>query len=175
MKVVDERGRLFGKLNLIDLVVIIFILAAIVVVGIKVFGGGGDEGAAATKLTYTVRVTGLDPVFEQRVAEYVDKTTGRKDQLMANGAVVDAYIVDFWTEPTEYMHSTDLIKVPYEQPEEGGLIDICFVIEANVANATTNEVGTQEVRIGKTHTVKTIHFEFVNGVIMSCSWDSAAG
>ena len=36
MKVVDERGRLFGKLNLIDLVVIIFILAAIVVVGIKV-------------------------------------------------------------------------------------------------------------------------------------------
>ena len=72
------------------------------------------------------------------------------------------------------MHSTDMIKVPYEQPEEGGLIDICFVIEANVANATTNEVGTQEVRIGKTHIVKTVHLEFNYGVIENCTWESVS-
>ena len=40
--------------------------------------------------------------------------------------------------------------------------------QANVVNAVTNEVGTQEVRIGKTHIVKTVHFELSNGIITTC-------
>ena len=41
-------------------------------------------------------------------------------------------------------------------------------------NATTNEVGTQEVRIGKQHTVKTVYFELANGVTLTCEWGEAA-
>ena len=37
-----------------------------------------------------------------------------------------------------------------------------------MVNAVTNEVGTQEVRIGKTHIVKTVHFELTNGTITTC-------
>ena len=44
----------------------------------------------------------------------------------------------------------------------------------HVANSATNEVGTQEVRIGKAHTLKTTHFEFANGIITNCQWDEAA-
>lgn len=168
MKVIDERGKLFGKLNVIDLLVVIFIIAALVVIAAKVFGGS-SEPAATQKLTYTVRVTGQMPELAQRVGEHVDRTTNRSDQLLAGSQMVDAYVVDFWTEPTTLMKSVDCIMVPYDGPE-GSLVDLCFVIEANVSNTVTNEVGTQEVRIGKSHIVKTVHFEFINGTIENCTW-----
>jgi len=176
MKVVDEKGKLFGKLNIIDLLVMILILAAVVVVGVKLLGGGGDGGAATTKLTYTVRVTAQDTDLVDRVAEYVNTATSTKDQLMAGGNLLNAYVVDYWTEPTQYNRlSTGSVEIyNAETAAAAGLVDICFVIEANVADTVINEVGTQEVRIGKTHIVKTTHMEFSGGVIESCTWEKTA-
>lgn len=115
-------------------------------------GGESGEEAPATKLTYTVRVTAQPAKLAERVAEYVDTATSKKDQLMASGDMLDAYVVDYWTEPTQYNKLSDGTVEIYDSTaaEEAGLVDICFVIEANVTNAVTNEVGTQEVRIGKT-------------------------
>lgn len=174
MKVFDEKGRLFGKLNIIDLLVIIFIIAAIAVVGVKFLGGGDSAGASTTRLTYTVHVTARDADLVERVAEYVDTATGKRDQLMAGGNMVDAYIVDYWTEPTRYIRvsSNDVTLCSEEEAAAAGLVDIFFVIEANVSNTVTNEVGTQEVRIGRTHIVKTQHMEFDHGVIENCTWAS---
>lgn len=176
MKVVDEKGKLFGKLNIIDLLVIILILAAVIVVGTKVLGGGNDGGAATSKLTYTVRVTAQDTQLVDRVAEYVGTATGKKDQLMAGGNLLNAYVVDYWTQPTQYnrLNTGSVEFFDEETAAAAGLVDICFVIEANVANTVTNEVGTQEVRIGKAHIVKTAHMEFSGGVIESCTWEPAA-
>ena len=56
-------------------------------------------------------------------------------------------------------------------PVENDGLDLTFTIQANVVNAVTNEVGTQEVRIGKTHIVKTVHFELTNGTITTCTWE----
>lgn len=176
MKVVDEKGKLFGKLNIIDLLVIILIIAAVIVVGVKVLGGSDDTDESTTRLTYTVRVTAQNAEVVDRVAEYVNTATGTKDQLMAGGNLLNAYIVDYWTEPTRYnrMSSGSVEFYDEEIAAAAGLVDICFVIEANVANTVTNEVGTQEVRIGKTHIVKTTHMEFSGGVIESCTWESAS-
>ncbi len=173
MKVIDEKGKLFGKLNLIDLLVLILIVAAVVVVGMKVLGGG-EEAAPVTQLTYTVRVTARNEKLVEQLAQYVDTATGRRDQLMAGGNMVDAYVVDFWTEPTKYNRTGNYSIEVYDaqQAADAGLTDICFVIEANVSNAVTNEVGTQEVRIGKAHIVKTAHIEFDAGVVESCTWKS---
>lgn len=176
MKVVDEKGKLFGKLNIIDLLVIILIIAAVIVVGVKVLGGSDDADAPTTRLTYTVRVTAQNAEVVNRVAEYVNTATGTKDQLMAGGNLLDAYIVDYWTEPTRYnrMSNGSVEFCDEEIAAAAGLVDICFAIEANVASTVTNEVGTQEVRIGKTHIVKTTHMEFSSGVIESCTWESAS-
>lgn len=176
MKVVDEKGKLFGKLNIIDLLVIILILAAVVVVGVKVLGGGEETAVPTTRLTYTVRVTAQEASVADRVGEYVDTATGKKDQLMAGGNRVNAYIVDYWTEPTRY-NRTGSGSVEFydgDAAAEAGLVDICFVIEAYVDSTVTNEVGTQEVRIGKTHIVKTTHMEFSSGIIENCTWEQTA-
>lgn len=176
MKVVDEKGKLFGKLNLIDLLVIILIIAAAVVVGVKVLGGGEEGAAPSTKLTYTVRVTAQRAELADRIAEYVDTATGKKDQLMAGGVMLDAYIVDYWTEPSQYNKMSDGTVELFDSTtaEEVGLVDICFAIEAYVTDTVTNEVGTQEVRFGKTHIVKTTHLEFNGGTVESCTWEPIA-
>ena len=45
--------------------------------------------------------------------------------------------------------------------------DLTFTIEANVADNVKNEVGSQEVRVGKTHIVKTANMEFELGMIVT--------
>ena len=56
MKLIDEKGRLFGKINLIDLLVVILIVAVIAAVAWKL--GGRKAAAAVTgtekKAVYTV-------------------------------------------------------------------------------------------------------------------------
>ena len=36
----DEKGRLFGKINIIDLLVVLLVLVVAAVVAIKLLGGG---------------------------------------------------------------------------------------------------------------------------------------
>ncbi len=40
---IDKNGKVFGKINIIDLVVILILVAAIAVLGVKFLGKGGDE------------------------------------------------------------------------------------------------------------------------------------
>ena len=45
----DEKGRLFGKINIIDLLVVLLVLVVAAVVAIKLLGGGdGLPGAEGT-------------------------------------------------------------------------------------------------------------------------------
>lgn len=168
----DEKGRLFGKINIIDLLVLLLIVAVAVVVGIKLLGGGGLLGndAQGATITYTVKVSGVDPTVYDNIKGY------KGDALMASGTVIaGSEIMDITQTPHTASATIDTQSGALVVPLDQDLVDVTFTIKARVPDRITNEVGTQEVRIGKTHTVKTIHFEFVNGVIMSCSWDSAAG
>ena len=176
MKVVNEKGRLFGKLNIIDLLAILVILIVIIFAGVKFLGGSKEAPAPTGRLTYTVRVTAQRPEVADWVKNYVDITTGKSDQLMASGAMLDAYIVDFKTEPTKYNVLTDgSIKFYDESEMEAiGLVDLCFVVQANTADMVTSTVGPQEVRVGRSHILKTTHLEFSYGTVESCTWDYGA-
>ena len=87
MKVVDEKGKLFGKLNIIDLLVIVLLLVAVVLVVFKVLAKDGAVGAQHTVLTYTVEVKGVDPEVYEGIKAYVPGENGTGDQLMANGSM----------------------------------------------------------------------------------------
>ena len=222
MKLFDEKGKLFGKINIIDLLVILVVLVALVVVGMKVLGGGNADEVpppaspsasaqttpsatptpsakpaetpastpkptptpkatptpdpkVANKLTYTVRVTAQRKEIAERIAEYVDFAAGKKDQLMFNGTLAaNAYVVDFWTEPCRYnvTYDGEMEMISATEAQEAGLVDICLVVESVVPNVITSQVGSQEVRIGKMHILKTSHMEFFNGVIVDCVWEA---
>ena len=47
-----------------------------------------------------------------------------------------------------------------------------FTIVAYGVDTITTKVGTQEVRVGKAHIIKTTHFEFASGSVVTCDWES---
>lgn len=188
MKILDEKGKLFGKINVIDLLVLIVILAAVIVIGVKVLGGGSAgnssganssaESVTATKLTYTVRVTAQREEVAEQLSRFVNISEGKKDQLMHGGELVeDAYVVDYWTEPCRYnvLADGDLEMLGAAEVDAAGLVDICLLVEAVVEDPTVSQVGTLEVRIGKVHILKTTHLEFAAGFITDCEWEPIAG
>ena len=170
MKLVDERGKLFGKLNIIDLLVILLLVVAVALIGWKVTRKDGASNASRTILTYTVEVEGVDQEVYEGIKAYVPGESGIGDQLMANGEMVDAYVTNVTAAPHEGgLTMTDVNGTTMTFPVEGDdTLDLTFTIQANVVNSVTNEVGTQEVRIGKSHIVKTVHFELNNGTITTC-------
>ena len=187
MKILDEKGKLFGKINLIDLLVLLVALVVLAVVAVNALGGSAEDPSSGdtestsdaadpvpSKLKYTVRVTAQREDVAEELSRFVNIAEGKKDQLMHAGVLVEgAYVVDYWVEPCRYnvISTGEVELIGAAEADAAGLVDICLLIEAVVEDATTNLVGTQEVRIGKTHIPKTTHLEFLTGVITDCEWE----
>ena len=167
MSVIDKKGKLFGKLNIIDLIVIILIVAVVALLGYKLTSNQGSTGLSGSgqHVVYTVEVKGVEP----EVYEYIqDALPG---QLMAASEELDGQVTKVEAKPSD----AELYEIE-DKPGvgtvlhhiEAGTYDLLFTIEANVKDSLTSELGTQEVRVGKSHIVKTTTFELVGGVILSC-------
>lgn len=167
---IDEKGRLFGKINIVDLLVILVIVIAAVVLGMKFLGGSGSGGAlnpTKTHVTYTVLVENVKPEVYENIQKYIP------GQLMASGELLDGQVTGVIAEPHEQTVTVNTTDGTLAIPVGEGNLDLTFTIECNVVNKVTTEIGTQEVRVGKTHTVKTDKFELMNGVVLSCEWKDA--
>ena len=141
MKLIDEKGRLFGKLNLIDLLVVLLIAAVLAAVVWKL---GGKKAAAAVagtekKAVYTVEFEDVPADIAEYAKTQVDKT------LVNDSKLIDAVITDVRTEPYD---------------NELGHVRLYITVEAG-ASFTGNvyKVGPQEVRVGYEYILKTSEFE----------------
>ena len=140
MKIIDEKGRLFGKLNLIDLLVIILLIAAVAAVAWKLVGKKAAETVADTGRTIVEDVN-------REAAEFASTQIGKP--LVNNSKVVDAAITDAAvTDRADSAH-----------------VDLAMTIEGR-GQFTGNvyKVGAQEVRVGYEYIVKTSEFE-LTGII----------
>lgn len=174
MKVIDEKGKLFGKLNIIDCIVLILVVAVAAVLVLKVTGGGGDGLKGGTQLTYTVEVQGVKPQVYQEIKQMLDK---KPSQLMASGDLLNGHVVSVTASPSAKTHLDVALEGENKgaiQTTESDLLDLVFTVDVTVTNTVTNEVGSQEVRVGKSHIIKTTQFELDGGVILSCETKSAA-
>lgn len=167
MRLIDEKGRVFGRINIIDLLVVVLIVVVAVVLAGKLMGNRG-ESSDTVNMSYKVKVYNV----EEDVYQSIQKVP-LPDQLMASGEMLNARVVSISSEPSAG-------EVYQFTPDENGSMevktgstvtyDLTFTIEAHVANPVINEVGTQEVRTGKDHIVKTKNFELTDGIILSCEW-----
>lgn len=170
MKIINEKGKLFGKINIIDFLLILFVIVVAVFAVVKLSGGMGSSAEPATVI-YTVRVEEVDPATYEVVKEFVDKETGKKDQLLTGTSLASGYVVDCVATPhVTYVETDDGRVVPVESSGMDTRLDLVFTLEANITDTLTNTVGTQEVRAGMPHIVKTAHFELQEGIILSASW-----
>ena len=148
MKLIDEKGRLFGKINLIDLLVILLVVAAAAAVIWKTVGqkAAASVQAEPIRVTYTV----LCEDVPQDICDYAETQVGEK--LLNNAKLLDAEIVS--------CEST-----PMGGAETDGHCQLRITIEAAAeTGSNAYKVSTQEVRVGYEYTVKTPYFELA-GVI----------
>ncbi|MBR4132566.1 MAG: DUF4330 family protein [Oscillospiraceae bacterium] len=155
-KLVDENGKLFRKFNLVDFIVLLLLLIILVAVVWKVVSARVaavkamqaeeedivQEYENSPHLVYKVVCANI-PKEIAEVCKQQMKLPMSERKLMAAGSPVEGYITDCWYEPAE-----------------DGMYWLYFTIEAlSEENEGIYTVGTQEVRLGKGHIVKTYNIE----------------
>ena len=137
MKLIDEKGRLFGKINLIDLLVVILIVAVIAAVVWKL--GAAAVTGSAKKAVYTVEIEDVPA----DIAAYAETQTGKS--LVNDSKVIAASITDVRSETynADNGHQTLFITVEADASFTGNVY----------------KVGPQEVRVGYEYILKTSEFE----------------
>ena len=160
MKVINEKGKLFGVINIVDLLVLLAAIAIVAGVGYKLFGP--QIAAAASKqvdMTVTVRVRGATPFMQKEIAR--NSQVGKK--LVSGNEYVNATITDMRVE--DYVQQVTTADGKIVDALDGTKKDLVFTIATTVAeDAPSPKIGTQEVRAGRTFILKTNDFETTGNI-----------
>lgn len=153
-----KNGKLFGKLNLIDLLVILVLIAAVVLVVVKLVpgSGSGDDASISVSeqsepnLRFTVLCEDLTEQLVENVIADLENgtyTVGGEAvsprRIFNSGEILDGEVVAWHTEANDE-----------------GTMNLYVTVEANAT--TPDGVYTlqyQEIRLGKSYIVKTLGIE----------------
>ena len=68
MKIINQKGKLFGVINIVDLLVVLAVIAVAAGIGYKLFATQiADATAEQVAMTVTVRVRGATPFLVEEV------------------------------------------------------------------------------------------------------------
>ncbi len=154
-----EKKRRF---NIIDLIVLVLIVVVVVFLGYKIMGKVQSQGSETITLKYQVMYEGVSNDLYDAAAEHVPS------QIMASGVLYDSHVTAVEKKDYFVYENGEWVLDPYH-------CTLVFTVEGNVANTTvlTTEVGSQEVRVGKEHVLKTQYLEFDKGIITFVEWGKA--
>lgn len=169
MKVINEKGKLFGVINIVDLLVLIAAIAVVAGVGYKLFAPQIQSATAAqVPMTVTVRVRGATPFL----VEEVQRNSQVGKHIVSGNSYTDAVITDMQIE--DYVQQVTTADGRIVDALDGTKKDLVFTIETTVPEGTASPtIGTQEVRAGRTFIVKTNDFETTGNIDMVDIADSA--
>jgi len=151
------------KVNIVDIIIILAILAVAVFFGMKFFGGE-ENIANKGEITYTVLVEGVP------METYESLKGGIPSKTIAGGSYIDCEIKNVSATPcqVETIEKTNMNN-PYIITKiipGGQYVNLTFTITATVnLDSILTEVGTQEVRAGRSHVVKTKYFELTGTIL----------
>ena len=171
MKLVKD-GRLFGKLNLIDLVVILLVLAVAVSLVVKRSGVIDVDplaGATQEKIEYKVICRMVSkvmlPDFESAVK--------RGEQIMSAGELVESCFLSGEMEVAPFYESYVDADGKLQRAESEDFCNVVFTVSGTAPYSDNSyHIGTQEVRTGKSHILKTNSIEITGNVISLVGVDS---
>lgn len=165
MKIVNEKGKLFGIINVIDLVVIL-VIALVAVAAVYKFAApaAGEVIAPKSDMTVTMRVRGAMDYLE---AEVIKLQPG--ERLIMGSGYVDAELVSVESVPYLAAATSDAGQfITAQDPQKH---DLLITIKAKQAkDDPILKIGTQEIRIGRGFTFKTQTVE-VNAIIEKVEFD----
>ncbi len=156
----DDRGRLFGKVNIVDLIVLLVIIAVVVFAVVRMTGSSSKT--VPVRVTYVV-----EAVRQATVSALQAKGTVTDDGGTGLGKVQDVVVT-----PT-------LVEVP---TSDGGLkavespvfSDVSIVVlGSGRVSGSTVRIGSVPMRVGKKVTLVGTGYE-VQTVIMGVVWGDEA-
>lgn len=145
MKIIDKKGRLFGLINIVDLLIIVLLLA-LVAVGVKRFGNKAAVGEATTKKgVITAEIKDVRDVTAKNVK--VGDPLYDYDKGTLIGKIITADI-ETYKDKTEYQGKFYNAEVP-------GKYRVIVTIDADVKETQDfYQVGTEQIRIGAEMRIK---------------------
>ena len=155
MKLVNERGKLFGIINLVELVLLLVIILGVAAVGYKMLNKPIQEIVnEQSEVTVSLRVRGAMPYL---AAEMLDEIKAG-DRLVSGTGFDNAEVVSIQAVPYVYSDfSSDGVGVEITDPIKQ---DILITVKTTgVESAAIFKIGTQEVRTGRGFNFKTNRFE----------------
>ena len=151
MKIIDEKGKIFGKINIFDLIVLIALVIFVGVVGYKYVNNKRQANNMIPTKTYiiTVKTFAMPPTYSEAL---------KKDERIYydSDKFVNAKIVDVREEPAIItVQTADGQLIEAESVE---LKDVTIDIEVEDSLAADDiRVGRYAVAVGGKFTVKTIY------------------
>ncbi len=158
----EKKGKLFGKLNIIDLLVILAVVAALVFLGVRLMAKSQSTDTAENlpRLEYVVKTVKVDPeVYENAKA----RIEAGENQLVTGSTTIDGYVKEIWAEP--YITTVTTDDGQMVQAEDPYYLTVYTRVEGPMTNTVTKLVYTQETRIGNSNCVKTEGAQFIGTVI----------
>ena len=162
MKFLDEKGRLFGKINLVDLLIILLVLLLIAAVCWRVLGARAP-GNVATKadviqadevvsVRFKVLVSGINADYIPALERYAKDAAIVRDDYVSVGKIVNFEKKDVST----FQNSNgDLVPV-----KQGERYDVTFTVEyTGKMNTNTLIEGKQPLRVGAEYLIRTVFIE----------------
>ncbi|RCX12371.1 uncharacterized protein DUF4330 [Anaerobacterium chartisolvens] len=159
MKIVNEKGKLFGIINIIDLCVILAVILVAVVLGSKMFDtkiGPIPRSSEGKEVIVTVKCTVRNEVVASSLKE------GSQLISLLNPEP-NAYVKSVSYTALEAMSSNDAGQIVYSQDAKRKEMTIDFTMKTSSGNGII-KLGSQDVAINKEFIVKTHTFE-AKGVI----------
>lgn len=166
MKIVNEKGKLFGIINVIDLVILL-VIALVAVAAVYKFAAPAASNVIAPKadMTVTMRVRGAMDYLENEVL----KLEPGARLVAGSDYIADAKVVSVESVPYLSAGTTDEGKfVTSEDPQK---CDLIITVKSKQSKTDPIlKIGTQEVRIGRGFIFKTQTVE-VNAIIETVEFD----
>ena len=162
-----ENKKKKFRFNIIDAIVIVVILAIAAFFAVKFidFGAGSFVSIGSSEqVRYVVEVE----VMKKEMYEEILKELPA--QMIANGAYCDGHIISAEAEPCtvtdiEFKDSGNPLSLYHVVPTDE-YVTVRFTCEAGLLNGTMlNNVGSQEIRIGRPNYVKGKNIEVVGTII----------
>lgn len=153
------------KLNVIDVIALVLVLAVGIFVGSKLVGNstGTTVAPEMMSVSYVVKAEGVDEGIYESVQKYIPSS------LMASGTLYNGEIVAVTQEP--YL----VLSANGDWVEDPDHVNLFFSVEATIAKqgVLTTEIASQEVRIGRnTHILKTEYIEIPGCIIVDVTWET---
>lgn len=144
--IIDKNGRLFGKVNIIDIAVILAVVAVVAGVFVRFTGGAGKIVTATKKIEFEVKVDGV----RSFTVDALDKKglVTNKNYDIVTGEITNVDTVDCVQKATK----TDgtVVEAPLEERYTS---TVTIVTDGKESDSGYFDSNNEEIAVGREYTI----------------------